>query len=109
MSLDCRILRKKGEEKLWYWFRDASASPIAVRLVESLEDVPTSIRHYFKKLGVITIGPDMARYFGILDEMYPDFPKCGAKEWEGDKCIAEFCQYAPGGDWEKCPYFPKKT
>lgn len=109
MSLDCRILKKFGTNEVYYYCRNTGVAPHKVALWTDPAETPKEIEHYFKNLGIITIGPDMARYFGILDMMYPNFPKCGVKEWAGDKCIAESCKYAPGGDWTKCPYFPKKT
>lgn len=109
MSLDCRLFRKKGEDQIYYYCRNSGVTPTAVSLWTDPAETPKEIEHYFKNLGVITIGPDLARYFRIQDQLYPDFPKCGHPEYKGKECVAESCKFAPESDWEKCPYFPKKT
>lgn len=109
MSLDCRILRKEGEDQIYYYCRNSGVTPTEINLWTDPAEIPKEIEHYFKNLGVITIGPEMADFFRIQEKLYPNFPKCHHPEYEGKRCIAEFCKFAPNSDWEECPYFPKKS
>ena len=109
MSLDCRILKKFGTDEVYYYCRNTGVKPHEIALWTDPAETPKEIEHYFKNLGTITVGPDMANYFGILDKLYPNFPNCGMPEYKSKPCIGEACGKAPDGDWEKCPYFPKKT
>lgn len=104
MSIDVRWLTN-GEKEI-YWIRDAVAE--TVNIYDSLEQVPKSIRHYAEKIKNPQVcEPDLARYFGVQKELYPDWPKpCGHPDFKGKNCIAEMCKY--GGEnkeWEKCQYF----
>lgn len=109
MSLDCRLLRKKGEDQIYYYCRNSGITPTEISLWTDPAETPKEIEHYFKNCNVITIGPEMAIFFGIQGKLYPDFPKCNHPEYKNTRCISEFCKFAPDGDWEKCPYFQKKT
>lgn len=76
-------------------------------------ETPKEIEHYFKNCSVMIIGPYMADVFGVLEKLYPNFPKCNHPKYKDTNCIAKYCQFAPGPapykNWEKCPYFLKKT
>lgn len=109
MSLDCRILRKKGDDQIYYYCKNSGVTPMETSLWTDPAEIPKEIEHYFKNIDAITIGPEMANFFGIQEKLYPDFPKCNHPEYKNTRCISEFCKFAPDGDWEKCPYFPKKT
>lgn len=109
MSLECYILRKFGTDEVYYYCRNSGVTPTEISLWTNPAEISKDIAHYFKNRGVITVGPDFARYFGILDKLYPNFPKCGMAKYNSKICIGESCTYAPDGNWEKCPYFPKKT
>ena len=109
MSLDCRILKKFGTDEVYYYCRNNGVTPTEISLWTDPAETPKEIEHYFKNIGMITIGPDMANYFGILDKLYPNFPNCGMPEYKSKPCIGEACGKSPNGNWEKCPYFQKKT
>ena len=109
MSLDCRLLRKMGEDQIYYYCRNSGVTPTEVSLWTDPAEIPKEIEYYFKNLGIITIGPRMADFFRIQERLYPNFPKCGLPTHNSDICNAEFCKFAPNSNWEKCPYFPKKT
>lgn len=109
MSLDCRILRKKGDDQIYYYCRNSGITPTEISLCTDPAEIPKGIEHYFKKCKIMTIGPYMAAFLGIQEKLYPDFPKCNLPEFKDTNCVAEYCNHAPDGDWEKCPYFPKKT
>ena len=109
MSLDCRLLRKKGEDQIYYYCRNIGITPTEISLWTDPAETPKEIEHYFKNCKVITIGPEMAIFFGIQGKLYPDFPKCNHPEYKNTRCISEFCKFVPDDDWEKCPYFQKKT
>lgn len=108
MSLDVRWLTN-GEKKV-YTVRDAVAETFNV--YANLADVPHSVRHYAESIKDPTFcEPDLARYFGVQNILYPGWPKmCGHPSYKGQKCIAEMCKYAEeAGGWSKCPYFPKEA
>lgn len=109
MSLDCRILRKKGEDQIYYYCRNSGVTPTEISLWTDPAGIPKGIEHYFKSCSVMTIGPYMADFFGIQEKLYPNFPKCNHPKYKNTNCLAECCKLAPGEDWEKCPYFQKKT
>lgn len=67
-----------------------------------------NIAHYFKNLNPVDVGPSFAKSLEILDKLYPElseFPKCHHPKYEGEKCLMDYCGYAPHEDWTKCPYF----
>lgn len=74
MSLTCRRVKAQGTDKEYYWVRNSGVSPTAVDLYETLEDVPKEIRHYCENLDVITVGPGMADFMGIGDQLFPISP-----------------------------------
>nr|DAO50487.1 MAG TPA: hypothetical protein [Caudoviricetes sp.] len=108
MSLDCRLLRKKGDDQIYYYCKNSGVTPMETSLWTDPAEIPKEIEHYFKNIDAITIGPEMAIFFGVQEKLYPNFPKCCHPEYKNTRCIAEFCKLAPDGDWEKCPYFPEK-
>lgn len=76
-------------------------------IYENLEDIPASIRYYAEKTKLTFAGPDLARMFGVLDVLYPNFPKCGHPDYVGKNCIAESCRYSDDDNYRACPYFDK--
>lgn len=108
MSLDCRILRRTTDGKIQYYYRNSGVTPSIVGLFDKLEDVPEYIRSYFNKAKIQDAGPDFARFLGIQNKLYPNFPNCAHPDYLGKRCIAEACKYAPNGDWTKCPYFKQE-
>lgn len=60
-----------------YLVRNAGVDPIAIDIYEKRDDIPQGIRHYAPTCEPKFIGPDMAKLYGILDELYPNFPKYG--------------------------------
>lgn len=80
---------------------------MTIDIYDTKEDIPKDIRHYAPDGEPRYWGPDMARIFGCLKLLYPDFPEhaCNLPEFEGKECIAESCRYAPDDDWTKCKYF----
>lgn len=93
-----------------YRVRNSGVDPVAIDIYEDRDDIPMSIRHYAPYDLPKFVGPDMARFYGILDELYPNFPTCGHPDYFGDKCVAECCQFCvEEGDWETCPYFKKEN
>ena len=110
MSLDCRLLRKKGEDQIYYHCKNSGVTPTEISLWTDPAEIPKGIEHYFKNLhSIMTIGPYMAAFFGIQGKLYPNFPKCNHPEYKNTDCFAECCKFAPDEDWEKCPYFKQKT
>lgn len=105
MSLDIRYLT--NGKKSVYVVRDSGVTHSNGYCYDSKDDIPSSIRHYAPKGEPRLVGPDMARLFGAIDILYPDFPTCGKSSYKGLICIAESCKYAPDGDYTKCPYFPE--
>lgn len=89
--------------------KNSGVTPMETSLWTDPAEIPKEIEHYFKSCSVMTIGPYMADFFGIQEKLYPNFPKCNHPEYKNTNCLAECCKLAPGEDWEKCPYFPKKT
>ena len=112
MSLDCRIFRKKGEDQIYYYCRNSGVRPTEISLWTNPAEIPKEIEHRFKNCGTMIIGPYMAAVFGILEKLYPNFPRCNHPKYEDMDCIAEYCQFAPGRapckDWTKCPYFKQE-
>lgn len=105
MSLDCRLLRKDGEDQIYYYCRNSGITPTEISLWTDPAEIPKEIEHYFKNCNVMTIGPYMAALFGIKEKLYPNFPKCNHPKYKDTNCIAEYCKFAPYSDWKKCPYF----
>ena len=83
-------------------------SIMEVELFDTFEDVPEYIRGYFNKAKIQDVGPDFARFLGIQNKLYPNFPNCGNPDYLRKRCIAEACKYAPNGDWTKCQYFKQE-
>lgn len=108
MSLTCRRVKAQGADKEYYWVRNSGVSPTAVDLYETLEDVPKEIRHYCENLDVITVGPGMADFMGIGDQLFPDFPICGFPKFSNKRCYAEMCVYIVKDEWPMCPYLKGK-
>lgn len=106
MSLDIRYVTN-GKQK-FYRVIDSSAETFDI--YNTLEEVPESIRHYAANSELRFYQPDIARMLGVIDILYPDYPKCGLEGYEGKNCIAEGCRHA---DYVKldghvdCPYFDK--
>lgn len=109
MSLDCRLLRKIGEDQIYYYCRNSGVTPTEISLWTDPAEIPKGIEHYFNKLhSTMTIGPYMATCLGIREKLYPNFPKCNHPDFKNTNCVAEYCKFAPGRDWEKCPFFFKE-
>ena len=106
MSLDIRYVTN-GKQK-FYRVIDSSAETFDIYI--TLEEVPESIRHYAASEILKFCGPDLARFFGVRDILYPDYPNCGLEGYEGKICIAEMCRHADhvmlNGSVD-CPYFDK--
>lgn len=108
MSLTCRRVKAQGSDKEYYWVQNSGVTPTIVDLYETLEDVPKEIRHYCENLDVITVGPGMADFMGIGDQLYPDFPICDSPKFSGSRCYAETCIYIVKDEWPRCPYLRKE-
>ena len=111
MSLDCRLLRKKGEDQIYYYCRNSGVTPTEISLWTDPAETPKEIEHYFKNCKIMTIGPRFAITLEIFDKLYPElskFPVCHHPKYEGESCIMDFCGYAPYEDWTKCPYFKQE-
>lgn len=65
MSLDCRLLRKKGEDQIYYYCRNSGVTPTEISLWTDPAETPKEIEHYFKNCKIMTIGPFMADFFGV--------------------------------------------
>ena len=76
MSLTCRRVKAQDSDKEYYWVQNSGVTPTIVDLYENFEDIPKEIRHYCENLDTITVGPGMADFMGIGDQLYPDFPIC---------------------------------
>lgn len=95
-------------EKSGYYVRNSGVTPMTVDFYSEKEEIPESIRHYAPDGEPKYWGPDMARFMGCQNLLYPNWPKpCGHPDYDGKTCIAESCKYAVDDDWEKCPYFQK--
>lgn len=107
MSLDCKLLRKEGEDQIYYYCRNSGITPTEINLWTNSTEIPKEIEHYFKNLDIITIGPNMAEYLGIRDRLYPNLylSKCCHPACWDTICIGKLCIFAPDGNWEKCPHF----
>lgn len=81
MSLDCRILRRITDGNIQYYYRNSGVTPSAVELFDTFEDVPEYIRGYFNKAKIQDVGPDFARFLGIQNKLYPNFPNCGNPDY----------------------------
>lgn len=104
MSLSIRYLTN-GTRNI-YRVRNSGVDPVAIDIYENRADIPISIRHYAPTGEPKFVGPDIARFYGILDELYPNFPTCGHPDYLGDKCVAESCKFCvEDGNWKTCPYF----
>lgn len=104
MSLDVRHVTN-GKKQI-YRIIDSLAETFDI--YNTLEEVPESIRHYAANEKLTFCEPDIARMFGVLDVLYPNFPNCELKGYEGRQCIAESCKYADeAGGYTNCPYFDK--
>lgn len=107
MSIDCRYFT--NGKKTAYTLRHTDTG--LVEEFEKLEDIPTSVRNYFKRFeNPKFCGPDLSHILGLNSVFYPDWPKaCGHPDYQGKRCVAECCRYAEeAGRYENCPYFPKK-
>lgn len=65
MSLDCRLLRKDGEDQIYYYCRNSGVTHTEISLWTDPAETPKEIEHYFKNCNVITIGPYMAAFSGF--------------------------------------------
>lgn len=108
MSLACHRIKAQGSNKEYYWVWNSDVLPIVGDLYETLEDVPKEIRHYCENLDVITVGPDMADFMGIRDQLFPDFLICDFPKFSGARCCAELCTYIGKDEWSACPYLRKE-
>ena len=63
MSLDCRILRKKGDDQIYYYCKNSGVTPMETSLWTDPAEIPKEIEHYFNNIDAITIGPEMAIFF----------------------------------------------
>ena len=101
MSLDIKHVTNGTTEI--YRIIDSAAGTFNVYY--SYDEIPKRIRHYVAPDSPKLIGPDTASLFGVRDILYPEVQKCGHPDFIDEKCIAESCNYAPDGDWTRCPYF----
>lgn len=103
MSIDCRYFT--NGEKTAYTLLHTDTG--VVEEFRSREDIPKSVRQYFKKLKKPKIlGPDLAIMLGLEKVFYPDWPKgCAMEGMEGRRCVGESCIHltTPMG-WKNCPY-----
>ena len=102
MSVDIRYVT--NGKKAIYRVIDSSAK--AFNIYESKDQIPQNIRHYTPEGEPKFVDPDMAAIFGVLDILYPNFPKCGHPDYIGKRCIAEACKFADP-TYRDCPYFDK--
>ena len=102
MSLDIRYVT--NGKKAIYRVIDSSAKTFSI--YETKDQIPQNIRHYAPEGYPKFVGPDMAAIFGVLDILYPNFPKCGHPDYIGKRCIAEACRFAVP-TYRDCPYFDK--
>lgn len=103
MSLDMRYLTN-GKKEI-YTVRDSLH--MTFNVYEKREDVPENIRHYVPEK-VQYAGPDLARIFGVLDILYPNFPKCGWEGYTDRLCIGDGCRFDEEcGGYMNCLYFDK--
>jgi len=103
MSIDVRYVT--NGKKSGYYVRNSGVDPMTIDIFDKKEDVPESIRHYCPDGEPDFWGPDMARFMGVRDILYPNFPLCCHPEYLGKVCIAESCRFAIDEDWTKCKYF----
>lgn len=73
MSLDCRLLRKKGEDQIYYYCRNSGVTPTEISLWTDPAETPKEIEHYFKNCKIMTIGPEMAIFSGSKENYIPIF------------------------------------
>ena len=102
MSIDIRYVT--NGKKAIYRVIDSSAN--AFNIYESKDQIPQNIRHYTPDGEPKFVDPDMAAIFGVLDVLYPNFPKCGHPDYIGKRCIATSCKFAYP-TYKDCPYFDK--
>jgi len=106
MSLDIRYVTN-GQQK---FYRVIDSSTETFDIYNTLGEVPESIRHYAAGVELKFCQPDLARMFGVIDILYPNYPKCGLEGYEGKNCIAESCRHTDrvmlDGSVD-CPYFDK--
>lgn len=75
MSLDCRLFRKSGGNRIYYYCRNSGVTPTEISLWTNPAETPKEIEHYFKNLDVITIGPEMAIFFRDSRKIISQFSK----------------------------------
>ena len=102
MSIDIRYVT--NGKKAIYRVIDSSAK--AFNIYESKDQIPQNIRHYAPEGEPKFVDPDMAAIFGVLDVLYPNFPKCGHPDYIGKRCIAMSCKFAYP-TYKDCLYFDK--
>ena len=91
-------------KKTIYRVIDSSAN--AFNIYETKDQIPQNIRHYAPEGEPKFVGPDMAAIFGVLDVLYPVFPRCRDPDYPEKRCIAESCKFAVP-TYRDCPYFDK--
>jgi hypothetical protein len=116
MSISARKLTNLSETKTIYKFTNRGVDPTDIQLFSSFENIPDDIKQYFLKDNASTkCGPDMASFFGVLSEFYPEHSKYYCA-WDGLKpnntkqCIAENCRFVSklDGNWRECPWYKLK-
>lgn len=112
MSLECRLLKKIGTDKIYYYCRNTGIKPHKVALETNPAKIPKEIEHYFKNLDPMTIGPAMAKSLGIFNELYPElpaYPVCHHPKYEGENCLMDYCGCASCEEWTKCSYLKQES
>ena len=105
MSLDIRYVTN-GKKTIYRVIDSSDDFGTAFNVYDTRDQIPESIRHYAPKGEPKFVGPDMAAIFGVLDILYPNFPKCNHPDYIEKRCIAEACKFADP-TYQDCPYFDK--
>lgn len=107
MSIDCRYYTN-GEKTAYTCLHTDSG---IVESWEKFEDIPKSIRHYFRRFDKPrTIGPDLARFLGLTSVFYPEWPNFCALDTDSYRvCVAESCAFCDSDTgWKTCQFRKKK-
>lgn len=92
---------------LWSIFATMNNGSV-VETYSGIPELPTSLQPTAKTLQSVYLGPHLANCLGLIDDLYPNFPKCGLPfydETEVHDCVAESCVISGSKGYRTCPFF----
>lgn len=74
MSINIRYVTN-GKKAIYRVIDSSDDFGNALHVYDTRDQIPQNIRHYAPEGEPKFVGPDLAAIFGVLDILYPDFPK----------------------------------